>query len=369
MKKRLVFTVTNDLHYDQRMQRICSTLSEAGYEVTLIGRLLPGSRDIQGWNFRTRRFRCYFNKGFLFYAEYNLRLFFLLLRLPFDAVSSIDLDSLPAGCLASLLRGKKRHFDAHEFFTEVPEVVHRPLVKAFWGLVARLFLPFYTYAYTVGPALADIFRRKYGIAFAVVRNVPLYTGPVAPRAIPSGKPILQYQGALNEGRGIEALLEAMVQLTDFELHIAGEGDLSETLRARARALQLQDRVFFLGWVAPSDLKALTRKAWLVVNLLENKGLSYYYSLANKFFDGVQAQAPLLTMDFPEYRSLNAQYEVAVLLPDLSVAGIVQAVRRLRDDPDHYARLQAACLRAREAWVWEEDKKVLLSQWQTLIPLH
>ena len=36
--KRLVFTVTNDLNYDQRMIRICTSLNNAGYQVLLIGR-------------------------------------------------------------------------------------------------------------------------------------------------------------------------------------------------------------------------------------------------------------------------------------------------------------------------------------------
>ena len=37
MGKRIVFTVTNDLTYDQRMHRICTTLQDAGYQVTLVG--------------------------------------------------------------------------------------------------------------------------------------------------------------------------------------------------------------------------------------------------------------------------------------------------------------------------------------------
>jgi hypothetical protein len=36
--KHLVLAVTNDLNYDQRMIRICSSLAKAGYAVTLVGR-------------------------------------------------------------------------------------------------------------------------------------------------------------------------------------------------------------------------------------------------------------------------------------------------------------------------------------------
>jgi hypothetical protein len=44
LKNKIIFTVTNDLNFDQRMQRICSTLSNAGYEVELVGRILREDR-------------------------------------------------------------------------------------------------------------------------------------------------------------------------------------------------------------------------------------------------------------------------------------------------------------------------------------
>ncbi|MEO6760490.1 MAG: glycosyltransferase, partial [Saprospiraceae bacterium] len=159
----IICTVTNDLTYDQRMQRICTSLAEQGYWVQLVGRQLPASIPLKSRPFEQKRLRCRFRKGFPFYAEYNLRLFFYLMTARYDAVCSVDLDTLGAGCLATLLRRKKRVFDAHEYFTEVPEVVHRPVVKAFWGLVAWCCLPFYRHAYTVGPALAEIFAKKYGL--------------------------------------------------------------------------------------------------------------------------------------------------------------------------------------------------------------
>lgn len=199
---RIVFSVTNDLTYDQRMHRICGTLAANGYAVTLVGRALPSSNALETRSFQQKRLHCIFKKGVLFYAEYNLRLFLYLLVSRFDAVCSIDLDTLPAGCLASLLRRKKRVFDAHEYFTEVPEVVDRPTIKWFWERVARTCLPFYRHAYTVGPALARLFEEKYKVEFGVVRNVPT-KAPSQNRQTTNAHKTILYQGALNEGRGIE----------------------------------------------------------------------------------------------------------------------------------------------------------------------
>ncbi len=361
----LIFTVTNDLSYDQRMQRICSTLAENGYRVTLVGRKLPHSIPLHTYLFEQKRLRCRFQKGFLFYAEYNLRLFWHLGFAPYDAVCSIDLDTLPAGCFASLLRRKKRVFDAHEYFTEVPELTHRPLVKGIWEMAARVCLPFYRHAYTVGQGLADIFEKKYGLPFAVVRNMPV-AQPTPFKNEMLSQHILLYQGALNEGRGIETALKSMVYLPQVQLWLAGEGDLSDTLRQQAIALNLGERVRFLGNIKPVDLPAITAQAWMGINLLENRGLSYYYSLANKFFDYVQAGVPVITMNFPEYRALNDEIEVAVLLDQLQPEELASTIDKILKDNNLYNKLQHNCLEARTIWNWENERKTLLDFWKQVM---
>jgi len=44
--KKIASLVTNDLHQDQRMNRICTALADAGYEVTLIGRKRKTSNQL-----------------------------------------------------------------------------------------------------------------------------------------------------------------------------------------------------------------------------------------------------------------------------------------------------------------------------------
>jgi glycosyltransferase involved in cell wall biosynthesis len=135
------------------------------------------------------------------------------------------------------------------------------------------------------------------------------------------------------------------------VRIAGEGDLSEELRAIAET-RGADQVEFLGYLTPEALRKETQDAWLGFNLLENRGLSYYYSLANKFFDYLQAGLPQLAPDFPEYRRINERWEVAVLIDEPDPQKIAEAVQALRKDPERWARMRANCLKAREVLCWE-----------------
>lgn len=361
---QLVFTVTNDLNYDQRMSRICSALAESGRQVLLVGREKPDSAPLTTANYQQKRLPCFFQRGKLFYLEYNWRLFWFLLRTPFTAVCGIDLDTaLPTG-LAAWLKGKKWLLDLHEYFTEVPEVVDRPLTKGIWEAVARLTIPRAVAAYTVCQSLAEVFAKKYGREFSVIRNVPLRQAEMIDLAEKTPK-ILLYQGMLNAGRGLEQAIQAMQHLEGLELWLAGEGDCSAALRQLCHDLQLASKVRFLGFVLPNALKALTLQATIGLNLLENRGLSYYYSLANKAFDYIQAGLPSLHMNFPEYRAINEEQEVFLLLDELTPRAIADAVNRLIADRDLYQRLHENCRQARKQYCWEEEKIKLLGTYEEL----
>ena len=124
-KQKIIVSVTNDLSTDQRVDKICNTLLELNFDVVLIGRKLPNSIRVKRV-YSTRRFKLWFNKGALFYANYNIRLFFFLLFNKTDALWSNDLDTLLPNYLISKWKNKKLIFDSHEYFTEVPELVDRP---------------------------------------------------------------------------------------------------------------------------------------------------------------------------------------------------------------------------------------------------
>lgn len=360
---KLVFTVTNDLCYDQRMQRICSTLCAEGHEVTLVGRFRKTSPLLPAATYRQIRLVCWFEKGKLFYLEYNFRLFcWLLLQKSFDIYTGIDLDTLMPCLGVARLKGKKCYYDAHEYFSEVPEVVDRTLTKRIWELIARICIPRVNRAYTVGPALAQIFQQRYGIPFKVIRNIPLQNSktPSVPQLLNSSTlPIILYQGVLNAGRGLETAIAAMQKIEGATLWLAGEGDLSEELRQLARDLQVESKVHFLGYMTPVELRSVTRQASIGLNLLENRGLSYYYSLANKAFDYVQAGVPSIQMNFPEYLALQEEHRVFYLINRLEVEVLVQAIEHLLGDNELYLALQENCRAAAVKWCWEREAKHLL----------
>jgi len=343
------------------MQRICATLTEHGYDVTLVGRKLKSSGE-PSFTFKTKRLNCWFNKGKAFYVELNLRLFFYLLVTKFDAACAVDLDTALPVWASTMLKAKVFAFDAHEYFQEVPEVINRKRVKHFWERVAKFIIPKTDFRYTVSSGLASQFRALYGVAFSVVRNLPKYEKH---NSKANNSLFILYQGALNKGRGLEALIKAAPYLP-ISVKIAGEGDLSAELRALANKLNLNDKVEFLGYLKPAELRSLTPTAFLGYNLLENSGLSYYYSLANKFFDYTMAGVPGLVPPFPEYELLNEKYAIGITT-DLNENEIISTVKDLVADKERYQRLVDNALEAAKDLNWENEQKVLLDLYSQHLP--
>ncbi|MEY4708936.1 MAG: hypothetical protein RIS28_68 [Bacteroidota bacterium] len=364
MGRRILFTVTNDLQFDQRMRRICGTLSNAGYDVTLIGRrpISPSSPLTQTPYTQVQLAGLIFTKGKLFYLEFNLRLLLFLLFKPCDAICSIDLDTAVPGIIAAKLRKKIHIFDAHELFTHVPEVARRPRIQAIWEKVQAFTFKHCNTAFTVGPAIAQYFTEKYHKPVQVVRNMPrasvvAHTDTAHFAAIENKKFIL-YQGALNEGRGLELLIQAMVNIP-CELVLAGEGDVSEPLRKLTQSLNLENKVHFLGMIPPHQLPALTKLAYIGFNVSENVGLSYYLSLNNKFFDYTQSHLPSLINPYPEYKQLLSEFQVG-LLTEPKIESIIEQASELLNNPSLYQELKSQCIAASEKWTWEQETPKLLS---------
>ncbi len=363
MAKRIILTVTNDLVYDQRMQRICSSLKKNGFFVELVGRIMVDSKPVNHEPYLQTRLKCFFTKGFLFYAEFNIRLFLYLLLNGFDVVCGCDLDTLPAALLAAKLKGRKVVYDAHEYFTQSPELIGRPVKQSIWLFLENILLPGVDDLYTVTHSIARLFNDKYHKSCKVVHNYPNKQEDLLPSS--DGRYLL-YQGAVNIGRGLNELLLAMLSVEEMSLYIAGDGDDMQRIQKSVIDLKLEDKVKLLGRQTPNQLKQITKDALIGINLLENRGLSYYYSLGNKTFDYIQAGVPQILIGFPEYIALNEKYNIGVIVDSLSVDKIEQAIHLLLNDKTLYNQLRQNCLDARAQLCWESEEKQLIQIYNNLV---
>ncbi len=360
--KRVYLAVINDLVTDQRVKRVVSLLREQGFEISCIGRKLRGSPPVRELSCHARRYRMLFTKGPLFYACFNVRLFCTLLFSVKPALFiANDLDTLPAGFLASRIRGIPLIYDSHELFTQVPELIERKRVQRIWKGIEALLLPRVTHAVTVSYPIAEIYRRLYGLRFKVVRNVPFRIPGETWQQVRSGqagKQIIIYQGALNVGRGLELMIQTMRYLPEAVFLMVGTGDIEGELKTVVANEGLGDRIQFRGRITPDELIPLTINSDLGISLEEDRGLNYRYALPNKLFDYIQARVPVLCSALPEMSRIVETYGVGVVTRERDPEKLAAIVRYMLKERSSGAWLQALDRAAGEL-CWEQESSIYL----------
>jgi glycosyltransferase involved in cell wall biosynthesis len=360
--KVIIFTVTTDLSYDQRMIRICTSLVGAGYNVLLVGRKMSSSVPLTPQSFTQKRINCLFEKGKLFYAEYNIRLFFYLLFKKMDCIGAIDLDTILSCYFISKIKKVTQVYDAHELFCEMKEIVTRPAIYKIWKRIERFTVPKFTNGYTVNQPIADEFKKMYGVNYGVIRNIALLKD-IAP--VEKKEKFILYQGAVNEGRSFETLIPAFKNI-DCKLIICGDGNFMEQAKQLVANNGLQDKVIFKGKIKPEELTITTQQAYIGITLFENKGLSNYYSLGNRFFDYLHAGIPQLCVNYPLYKEINDEMPIAVLIDDLSPTNIAAQLNNLLVNEVLYNELQQNCLKQRQTLNWQQEEKTLIQFYKNLL---
>jgi glycosyltransferase involved in cell wall biosynthesis len=261
----------------------------------------------------------------------------------------------------SRLKKIPRIYDAHELFTGLKEVVDRPVVEKVWTRIEKRAVPKYKYGYTVSESIAEEFNKRYGVNYDTIRNVPVLKTLV--EKVTVHKTIL-YQGAVNEARGFEFLIPAM-QMVNCQLIICGDGNFMPQLKKLITDHKVEDKVVLKGMMKPEHLAIFSQSAYIGIATPENRGLNQYLALPNKFFDYIHAGLPQINVNYPEYEKLNRQYDVAVLIDELSPEKIAAAINHLLADDVLYNRLKENCIKARNELNWQVEEMKLLAFYQSI----
>lgn len=359
-KKRVIVSVTNDLVTDQRVHKTCIQLYETGFEVLLVGRKLKNSLQLDR-PYTCKRMSLWFTKGALFYAEYNLRLFFFLLVNKTDVYHANDLDTLLANYLASKIKGKVLVYDTHEYYTGVPELQNRPAVRKIWEAIEGFIFPKLKYAFTVNKSIADLYRNKYGIPVHVMRNIsslkqlPKLTKNRTDLGLPADKKIIILQGSgINIQRGSEELLLSMKYVNNALLLIVGSGDVITLLEDMCKKENLTEKVKFVSKVPYAELMQYTYNSTIGVTLDKPVNLNYQLSLPNKLFDYIHGGIPVLASNIKEVASLVNQYSIGVITESHQPEIIANHINEMLQNEEKYLTWKRNLARAQQELSWENE---------------
>lgn len=354
---KIIVSAFSNLTTDQRIEKICKTLSDNGFKVHLIGSTWGDETPVTR-NYPTEKIKIVSRTLKTAYPEFNFKLYQRLNTLVTkDTILYCnDLDALLAHHLIAKKKNIPLIYDSHEIFTEMPSVKGR-FTQKIWQWVEKSIMPHIRYMIAASGSYADWFVEKYGIVRpTIVRNFPQKNFHFS--EIRNSPKILLYQGMLNPSRGLEKILLALPQIENVVLHIAGDGPLRKELEILVHELSLEEKVKFLGKIPPKKLVKITRNADIGLSIEENNGQSYYYSLPNKISDYIQAGVPILTSSFPEMKKIVTQYQVGEVIENHSPEELKSKIEQLLALGKGYYHNHLRI--AAEELCWENEEKALLS---------
>lgn len=368
-KRRVIISVTNDLSTDQRVKKVCESLLKLDIEILLVGRNLRDSKNIKR-PYKCIRMNLLFNKGALFYAEYNLRLFLILLFSKVDVYHSNDLDTLLANYLASILRRKPIVYDSHEYFTGVPEIQNKTFVKKVWTTIENHIFPKLKHIFTVNQSIASLYEEQYAKKLKIIRNIPRKKTWTIDKSrqqlgLPENKKIIITQGAgINIDRGIEEALEAMQHLKDVCFVIIGNGDVIPKLKKRTFELNLEKSIIFKDKMPYEQMMQYTQHAELGLSLDKNTNINYRLSLPNKIFDYIHAGVPILASKIKEVEAVITKHRIGLFIENHEPKHIAQQIERALDENLKF-KYQKNIKNASLQLNWENEEKNLVEVYKRI----
>jgi glycosyltransferase involved in cell wall biosynthesis len=365
LMKNILFCVSSDVVTDQRVQRHCKTLINNGYSVTVVARKTAASLDLPPLPYRVKRFSMVFQTGPLFYAFFNLRLFFFLLVQPKSILWSNDLDTLVPCYLMKCIKKQQLVFDAHELFTDVPELENQALKKNLWKWVEKTFVPKADLRITVNQSLAEQFQVRYRVHFYVVRNVPNKSHLSAAHSreglgIPANHLLCVLQGSgLNNGRGLTETVEAIGLLEHVSLLVIGSGNALKEAQNLCASLKLNPLIRFIPRLPYHEMMAYTQMADVGLAFDTHPCLNFQLALPNKIFDYFHAGIAVLCGPQPEISRLVKKYDCGVVMPQVTPISIAESLRYFQENPEQLSRYKQQSSGASRTEHWENEEQALV----------
>jgi alpha-maltose-1-phosphate synthase len=406
---RVAMALYGDLTHDSRVRKEARSLADSGYDVTIVCLASQGTRADLPPNVGvlTRRpagphvtpgssnpffVRRLSRIGAMRSRAAWLATYIRGLRawgaLAVEAAGAVDVwHAHDLTGLAAISPHVRRHipivYDSHELFLESGTSEALPgIIRALLRAYERRLVSRAAATITVSQELAAILRHRYRPReLRVVHNCPpRWTQPEhrptyvhdAAGVGPDASVIL-YHGVVGPDRGIEQLLEAMLEpgLEDAHMVFMGDGPLRERCLEAATAPRWGGRVHVLDPVPPSDLLPWVASAEIGAMPYQSSSLNNRLSTPNKLFECLAAGIPVIASDFPTLRRIivdNPGGPLGAVCDPSDVQAIAASIRSLmRLTPDEMAVLRDRCrVAAEERWNWGREAQTLVAVYTQIL---
>jgi len=364
MPKKVLMLLSNPFLPDPRVDKEAKALGQVGNDVTVLawdrkGGLAP---TFQGDGFRVVRVPTRLSKGrfFLGLPIFSIKVIWKGLRSDFQIVHAHDFDTLPQAALLSKLKGARLVYDSHEHYAkmimlDMPAWVANTIDGWETRLIGRADLIIAANDYVMDHLSPGVRGQK-----AVVMNC-VDLPPKPSNRLVRERLVLFYGGALEPGRYVLELLDAVKKEEGCQLRIAGRGRYEPQVR---EAAQQCPRITFLGYVDQAVIMRETSSADAVVSLLDPSNENYRIATPVKLLEAMAVGVPVITTKGTLTAKIVEEEGCGFAL-NWSQEAFILALSRLRDQASWSLMSMNARKAAEEKYNWKVMRERLLRAYEVL----
>ncbi len=168
-----------------------------------------------------------------------------------------------------------------------------------------------------------------------------------------------YVGTLNRSRLFPQLVDALAEISDIKIVIAGRKDVIEVYNEVEQASSKYKNVEFLGTIPSDQVIPLTCKSNVVVCPLNPYGKSPKIATANKQFEAMVCGRPIICVKGTYPGKMTEELKCGLVV-EYDPHAIKEAVIQLKNNPKLCEELGKNALNtAITTYNWEKQKKKLL----------
>ena len=290
-------------------------------------------------------------------------------RKKFSVVSCHSVEMLPASIFIKLTSRAKLIYDVYELETEK----RTPLLNKFNRVIERLFIHYADHVITVSNSIAEWYKRKYSIGnVSIIKNVPKfhfnekYESNILKKKlnIKEDEILFIFLGAFDRARFIPHLLRIFSKV-DEKKHIVflgypvvkHFGDLIREYSEKYPNIHIHDAVRY------EDVLSVVQSADVGISVIENFSLSYYSTIACKFFEYLLSGVPVVASNFPDMSNIIDEYQCGwkVIPEEKAVLNLINSLTL-----DDIKEKRGNVLRCRTGFGWHIEENTLLDVYKKVL---
>ncbi len=371
MKVALIYSNSRD----PAVSKVAEALAGSGHHVKLLVWNREGTSNLKyDTEYETYRFRFkapYDKLTVLFYLPvWWAYVLFFLLKSRLDVVHACNLDSLVPTIVTKLIKGAKLYYTIYDFYADNLPAISPLIPNGVRKLISALEKHLIRFVDTL--FLVDECRYEQVKGARIKKLMYVYNSPpdylgaedyqVPMKSMPQNTTTLFYAGVISETRGLKYMMEAIRDIDDVKLTIAGACDNEGILSMIAKS----GKVEYIGTISYESVIQMELHSDILFALYDPKVPNNKYASPNKLFEAMMCGKPIIVNIETAASRIVRRENCGLTVPYGNVGSIIKAVMRLKDDAYYRHILGNNGRKAYETrYSWEIMKGRLINAYEEL----